>query len=303
MSSLVKSNKTTTGASALPNGMDAYIARVLADGGQIGNGNPSDYQEVYQVFKALDDAGFRPSGTLKIVAFSIGVKIVGGFVTKIYDLFSSSFDMTGNANGAAANTTLDMSTGFPMIYLPPAGLVAGQRASFRAANPFTGISGFVGAMGGFTLDTPGSSVTFHMFGASSGVGSPREITVGNTAAAADGFSRISFTSFDSGTGSQQGQQIKDKYVSRRFMGGMRDLRVINMFRDDALRHDCSIKRSTKTNAGNWDLDTHYVGLSMTHELGNINTVPGFKARFGMVVNGVFTATQFGNLFNKLSAVA
>lgn len=301
MSTFNKSNQPTIGTSPLPNGMDAYVRRVLADGGQIGLNTPADYQEVYMMFKSFDDAGFRPSATLKINCTTLGVKIVGGFITKIYDMFSASFDMTPNT--AAANTTMDTSTGFSMIYLPPAGFSGGQRASFRGLNPLVGINGFIAVGGGFTLDTPGSASTFHMYGVSSGVGSPREATFANTATSGDGFSRMSFTSFDSTTGNQQGPNIKDKYQPRRFMGGMRELRAITMYRDDPFRHECCVRRSTKTNAGNWDLNTHYTGLNMTHELGNINTIPGFKSRAGWVINGVFTNAQYELLFNKLNAVA
>lgn len=90
MSLVLKSNQSFTGDALLPE-LDAYKARVLADGGVIKNEGM-----LLDVFLLMKELGLSASKVFSATSANWGIKEVGGDVTKLYNLFNASGDIVLN---------------------------------------------------------------------------------------------------------------------------------------------------------------------------------------------------------------
>lgn len=87
MSIVLKSNKAYTGP-AFPPALDAYKARVLADGGVIKNEDMLVY-----AFLFMREYGFDAAKVFSATSANWGIKESSGNVTKLYNLFDASGDI------------------------------------------------------------------------------------------------------------------------------------------------------------------------------------------------------------------
>ncbi|MCC2632121.1 MAG: hypothetical protein K0S48_7 [Ramlibacter sp.] len=283
MSALLKSNKATTGAAIYPAGMATYVARVIADGGQI-----NDFNETYTVFKALEDVGLTSSQVVAVAGAPFGVKVSGSNVTKLYDFWSSSRDFT--PNGAAAGTTLDTAAGYYQLDFDPAAGTGVNRAAFRAATAHTGTANPFGVIAALTMDNPTAAVTMQL--------AIFENTTSTTSfggmlssPSGDGKSRIGFQSYDPSLGIAGFMYRKNLYAAGRVIGVLHTNGAKSFFKDG----ECE-RSDEKT------IDTYYAAKSLTPAIGNVNTAPAFKFRFGLWINGAMTQGQMQALTSALGAL-
>ena len=87
MSLILKSNKPLLGVPLLPQ-LRAYKQRVIADGGMI-----NDNGKLLSAFLFMQDSNFDSSKIFSATSASWGLKVVDGYVTKLYNLFDPSGDI------------------------------------------------------------------------------------------------------------------------------------------------------------------------------------------------------------------
>ena len=103
MSLVLKSNSTYTGKHLSAN-LNLYVARVIADGGQI-----TSRAMVSDAFLFIENNGITATNCFSVTSPEFGIKVVSGRVIKLYSLFGSAGDMvvSGNIGFANLKTTLN----------------------------------------------------------------------------------------------------------------------------------------------------------------------------------------------------
>lgn len=284
MSTILKSNKATTGSSIYPAGMETYVDRVIADGGQI-----NDFNETYTVFKALEDVGLTSTKVVAVAGAPFGVKMSGSNVTKLYDFWSSSRDFTGNA--AASGTTLDTGAGYYQLDFDPTAGGGVSRARFQSGSAHTGTADPVGVVAAFTLDNATTAVTTQLaiFENAATTASYGGILSNATG---DGNSRIGLQTYDPTLLGQGAHYRKAMYAAGRIIGGLHTNGFRTLFKDGTCERSVALAT-----------DSYYAGKLLTPTIGNVNAAPAFKFRLGLWINGAVTQAQMQALTDALGALA
>lgn len=285
MSVVVSSNKATIGSTVWPTIMRDFVDRVNADGGQIGEIN-----DLYTLTKAIQDQGLTAAQVPFVNGASLGYKVDGSaHVTKLYDLWSASSDLSPGSTGNAANSVIDTSTGHPLLDLTAAGNPL--FAYYRSDNTVNFAGGAIGCIWSGTLDNPTATSSARLLRLEDG-SAVQEMSFENTASG-DGKSSYSFWGFMPQSGIKTYAQIvKNRYAARRFFGSIVTSEGTFQYADD------------KCVAGNRVVyaPTYYAGKALKMTVGFNSQAPLFMYRLGAIVNGTITMAQFRKLMQALGAL-
>jgi hypothetical protein len=275
MTTIIKSNVTSTGAGVYPAGMAAYFARVVADGGKI-----IDPALTYAVFKALEDEGLSSSKAVAAAGGAFGVKVVNGYVTKLYDLWSAGLDLLPSTNAA---TTVLSGNAIDM----PLGLGTGvSKPHFLSSGTWVGTAGGVGFVSCFELDNPLEIVTTTLASFMQAGVSRASLS----SAPVDSYNQLVFSSYEPSLANPGYMGRKGSYVNNMVVGAIHDTA------QNALYYDGNCERAgDTTDAG------YYAGKSWNSQIGSPGSEPKFKMKFCIWLMGAVTHGQVGRIAKALKA--
>jgi hypothetical protein len=271
MAVVLKSNRPIS-AGAYPQGMDSYIDRVRSDSGQILN-----LPLLLETFQAIEDEGM----TCAASGGAFGVKVEGGYVTRLYDLFTPDLDLTPSTN--AVTSVLDGDS----LDMPLGAGTSVSRPHYRPiSGTFTGVAGSVGIISCFSLDNPLAIVNTTIATMQEG-SSSRALMIANPE---DAYSRVSFGSYDPSLANTSYLRRKDKFQQFDVVGGLRDLTGAFLYFNGVC------ERSSFFGDNGF-----YAGRPMYPQIGSPSSDPAMTVKFCIWFTGPVTARQVARITARLKA--